>query len=166
MKVSSTPTRTFPVTIDSENGNPHACIRDLRDVRAVRDFGVPGDPRIIAETLSKVGRLSASQVRGVEHALECAIRHAGYYTSAPEECAVDFDKVELYSICGGRAVLLAFSGLAHTRYRNSSGRILFAYSHCLTIGRRGGFRATGHGNRRFKGAAAIHELDYFGKGSA
>ena len=165
MTASETTPRTFPVTIDAEDGTPRARITDLRDVRPARGYGGHGDAAAIAAALSKVDKLSAAQVRGVEHALEYAIRHAGYHASAPEKCAVDFDKVELYSFCGGRAVMLAFSGLAHVDSRDRSGRFLVAYSHCLTVGRRGGFKATGRGGVRFEGEAAVRELDYFGKGA-
>jgi hypothetical protein len=162
---ASTTPRTFPVTIDADGiGNPRARMLDLRDVCPVRGFGIPGDSRVIAETLAKLGGLSAAQIRGVEHALEYAIRHAGYYVSAPEECAVDFDKVDVVSI-GGRTVLLTFSGLAHVQSREKPGRFLVAYSHCLAIGRRGSFKATERGNRRVSGQEAVSGLDYFGKGA-
>lgn len=156
--------RTFSVTVETVDGTPRARISDLRDVRASR-FGEPGDAAAIADALSRLGKLSRAQVRAVEHALEYAIRHAGYHASSPEGCRVDFDSVELYDFGGCRTVYLSFDGLAHADLRERSGRFLVSYSHHLCIGRRGGYRCTGRGNRRFEGEAAVRELDYFGKGT-
>lgn len=157
----------------TDSGTPFAKITDIRDVAATCLWPRPaagstkGDAAAIAAALAKAGKLSAAQVRAVEHAIEYAIRHAGYYASAPGRCAVDFDSIELYAynVERGGTVFLAYSGLAHVNFRGKSGRFMVAYDHGMAIGKRGGFRTTRRDGSRVEGAAAIREMDYFGRGA-
>lgn len=172
MPAGATPTsRTFPVTVSVIDGFSCACLQAVRDVRPARGYGLHGDAEgiatALAEALAKIGKLSRAQVLGIEHALEYAIRHVGYYHTAPTECVVDFDKIELALIGETHpVVLLSFSGLAPIRVREHANRFLFAYSHNLGIGRKGGFRAKNAAGVRVRGPSAVYMLDYYGRGSS